>query len=285
MRDIHKRAEILMEALPYIKAYHGKTVIIKYGGGAMTNSELKASIASDIVLMKFVGISPVIVHGGGPEITSFMKRLGLPVEFVKGLRRTSAEAMEVVKMVLVGKINKELVGLINSHGKLALGLSGDDGNLIVARKRQGEEDLGFVGDVQSINHKMLLDLIEDGYIPVIASIGAGEDGASYNINADTVAAEVATALKADKIIFLTDVEGLYDDFADKATLISEMNADRCEELVMGGKLEGGMVPKVKGCLTALRSGVGRAHILDGTTPHALLLEIFTNEGVGTMITP
>lgn len=284
MKDILKRAEILMEALPYIKAYHGKTVVVKYGGGVMTDNALKKSIASDIALMKYVGISPVIIHGGGPDITAFMNRLGLPVEFVGGLRRTSAEAIEVVKMVLIGKVNKEIVGRLNSHGKMALGLSGDDGGLITAQKRSGEPDLGFVGEVTDINRAMLVDLIEDGFIPVIASIGAGEDGASYNINADTVAAEVAKALVADKIIFLTDVEGLYENPQDAATLVSEASVAECEALVKAGHLQGGMLPKVKGCITALRAGVERAHILNGTTPHALLLEIFTDEGVGTMIT-
>lgn len=283
MKNLHQRAEILMEALPYIKAYHGKTVVIKYGGGAMTSEALKESIASDIVLMKLVGISPVIVHGGGPEITGFMNRLNLPVEFVGGLRKTDAEAMEVVKMVLVGKINKELVSLINRHGRMAIGLSGDDGNLILARKKPHEPDLGFVGDIEQINAQVLLDLIDDDYIPVIATIGAGRGGESYNINADTVAAEVAAAIKADKVIFLTDVEGLYRDLAQEHTLISALSYNECKDMISAREIEGGMLPKVLGCMRAIEAGVGRAHILNGTIPHAMLLEIFTDEGIGTMI--
>ncbi len=272
-----------MEALPYIKAYHGKTVVIKYGGGAMTSAALKESIASDIVLMKLVGISPVIVHGGGPEITAMMKRLDLPVEFVGGLRKTDAQAMDIVKMVLVGKINKELVALVNRHGRMAIGLSGDDGGLISASKKRHKPDLGFVGEVKSINARVIEDIIDDGYIPIIASIGAGAGGESYNINADTVAAEVAAAIKADKIIFLTDVEGLYRDFNQEPTLISALTYKECEKLVGAKKIEGGMLPKVSGCMRAIEAGVNRAHILNGTIPHAMLLEIFTDEGIGTMI--
>ena len=283
MKNVHQRAAILMEALPYIKAYHGKTVVIKYGGGAMTSEELKESISSDIVLMKLVGISPIIVHGGGPEITTMMGRLNIPVEFVDGLRKTSAETMEIVKMVLVGKINKELVSLINRHGRMAVGLSGDDGNLILAKKKEHEPDLGFVGDIKRINAKILQDLIEDDYVPIITSIGAGEEGESYNINADTVAAEIAAAIKADKVIFLTDVEGLYRDFGQEHTLISKLSYEDCRAMIERGELEGGMLPKVLGCMRALESGVSRAHILNGTIPHAMLLEIFTNEGIGTMI--
>lgn len=283
MQEIHKRAAILMEALPYIKAYHGKTVVIKYGGGAMISPELKESIASDIVLMKLVGISPVIVHGGGPEITAFMAKLNLPVKFINGLRQTDAATMDIVKMVLVGKVNKELVSLINRHGRLAVGLSGDDGNLIMAEPKIEPAGLGYVGEVKKVNTKVLTDLIADDFIPVIASIGAGPDGKSYNINADTVAGEVAAAIKADKVIFLTDVEGLYQDFNDKETLISSLSLKECEAMVQANKIEGGMLPKVLACIQALKSGVKRAHILNGTTEHALLLEIFTNEGIGTMI--
>ncbi len=283
MKDLHKRAEILMEALPYIKAYHGKTVVIKYGGGAMTSAALKESIASDIVLMKLVGISPVIVHGGGPEITTFMNRLDLPVEFVDGLRKTTSETMDVVKMVLVGKVNKELVSLINRHGRLAVGLSGDDGGLIMARKKEHKHDLGFVGEIDSINAKVLHDLIDDDYIPIIASIGANEDGQSYNINADTVAAEIAASIQADKIIFLTDVEGLYKNLETKQNVISSLSFEESREMIEAGRVQGGMLPKVQGCARAVEAGVKRAHILNGTVPHALLLEIFTNEGIGTMI--
>lgn len=283
MKEIHKRAEILMEALPYIKAYHGKTVVIKYGGGAMVSSDLKESIASDIVLMKLVGISPVIIHGGGPEITAFMQQMQLPVKFIQGLRQTDATTMDVVKMVLVGKINKELVSLINRHGRLAVGLSGDDGNLIRARPKTDPPGLGFVGEVERVNTKVLTKLVEDDFIPVIASIGAGPNGESYNINADTVAGEVAAAIKAHKVIFLTDVEGLYRDFNNPASLISSLSLAHCQELVSKGQIDGGMLPKVLACIKALEAGVKRAHILNGTIEHALLLEIFTNEGIGTMI--
>lgn len=283
MENIHQRAIILMEALPYIKAYHGKTVVIKYGGGAMKSDELKEKIASDIVLMKLVGIRPVIIHGGGPDITNFMTRLDLPVEFVGGLRKTTAETMEIVKMVLVGKVNKELVSLINQHGRMAVGLSGDDGNLIVADKKIHEPDLGYVGEITQINSRLLTDLLNDDYVPIIASIGAGASGQSYNINADTVAGEVAAAVNADKIIFLTDVEGLYRDFGQEHTLLSSLTYTQCADMIEKNEIEGGMLPKVQGCLRALDAGVGRAHILNGTTPHALLLEIFTDEGIGTMI--
>jgi acetylglutamate kinase len=281
MKDLLAKAEILMEALPWIKQTWGRTVVIKYGGAAMTDPVLRDSVASDVVLMKLVGINPVIVHGGGPEITSFMDRLGMPVEFYQGLRVTSDEAMEVVKMVLVGKVNTELVASINSHGRLAVGVSGDDGNLIVARQK--DERLGRVGDVTRVDTTVIDNLIEDGFIPVVATVAAGEDGGSYNINADLVAGELAAELSADKVIFLTDVDGLYRDFADKGSLISRLAPEDAESMLMSDLLQGGMVPKVAACTAALRGGVRRAHILNGTIPHALLLEVYTDEGVGTMI--
>jgi acetylglutamate kinase len=252
MKDLFLKAATLTEALPYIKRTSGKTVVIKYGGAAMTDPELREHVASDIALMKLVGINPVIVHGGGPEITSYMNRLGLKVEFYNGLRVTSEEAMEVVKMVLVGKVNPELVAAINHHGRLAVGVSGDDGNLVTATQR--DERLGRVGDVATID------------------------------TTDMVAAELATALGAEKVIFLTDVDGLYADFADKSSLISVLTPGDAEEMIANDLLEGGMVPKVAACVHALRGGVKRAHILNGTVPHALLLEVYTDEGVGTMIT-
>jgi len=281
--DLLSKAETLTEALPWIKRTYGRTVVIKYGGAAMTDPVLREHVAADIVLMKLVGINPVIVHGGGPEITGYMERLGLPVEFYDGLRVTTDEAMEVVKMVLVGKVNKELVADINSHGRLAVGIAGDDANLITAKQRS--ERLGRVGDVTAIDTTVVLNLIEDGFIPVIATVAAGEDGGSYNINADLVAGELAAALDADKVIFLTDVDGLYADFADKASLISALSLEQAEELMMNDALEGGMVPKVGACVHAVRGGVKRAHILNGTVPHALLLEVYTADGVGTMIAP
>ncbi len=282
MKDLFLKAATLTEALPYIKRTSGKIVVIKYGGAAMTDPELREHVASDIALMKLVGINPVIVHGGGPEITSYMNRLGLTVEFYNGLRVTSDEAMEVVKMVLVGKVNPELVAAINHHGRLAVGVSGDDGNLVTATQR--DVRLGRVGDVTTIDTTVIDNLIEDGFIPVVATVAAGDDGGSFNVNADLVAAELATALGAEKVIFLTDVDGLYADFADKSSLISVLTPRAAEEMIVNDLLEGGMVPKVAACVHALRGGVNRAHILNGTVPHALLLEVYTDEGVGTMIT-
>lgn len=281
MKDMLTKAETLMEALPWIKRTWGRTVVIKYGGAAMTDPVLRDSVASDIVLMKLVGINPVIVHGGGPEITSYMERLDMPVEFHDGLRVTTDEAMEVVKMVLVGKVNKELVAAINAHGRLAVGLAGDDANLITAKQR--DPKLGRVGDVTAIDTTVVTKLIEDGFIPVVATVAAGEDGGSYNINADLVASELAAALDAEKVIFLTDVDGLYRDFADKESLISWLTLDDAEELVMSDSLSSGMIPKVGACAHALRGGVKRAHILNGTVQHVLLLETYTDQGVGTMI--
>ncbi|MDI6817210.1 MAG: acetylglutamate kinase [Actinomycetota bacterium] len=285
MEEVMGKAQILTEALPYIKEYHGKTVVIKYGGAAMEQADLKETVATDIVLMKYVGLNPIIVHGGGPEISRQMKAMGKEAKFINGLRVTDKETMDIVKMVLVGKINKEIVSLINRHGEHSVGVSGDDGNLIMAKKKATEGyDLGFVGEVTKINRKLLENLINDDFIPVVATVGVGEDGMSYNINADKVAGEIAAALNADKIIFLTDVDGLYEDFDDKDSLISELSIEECERRLAGREINQGMIPKVEGCVNAVKSGVKRAHILNGTTPHALLLEIFTDEGVGTMIT-
>ena len=282
MKDLLLKAETLTEALPYIKRTWGKTVVIKYGGAAMTDPALREHVASDIVLMKLVGINPVIVHGGGPEITYYMERMGMKVEFLNGLRVTDDEAMEVVKMALVGKVNPELVSAINSHGRLAVGVSGADGNLV--RARQLDPGLGRVGEVTQIDTTIIDNLIEDGFIPVVATVASGDDGGSYNVNADLVAAELAAALHADKVIFLTDVDGLYADPDDPSTLISALTPTQAEEMIVNDQLGGGMVPKVAACVTALRGGVRRAHILNGTVPHTLLLEVYTDEGVGTMIT-
>jgi acetylglutamate kinase len=281
MKDLLSKAGTLMEALPWIKHAWGRTVVIKYGGSAMTDPALRDQVAADIVLMKLVGVNPVVVHGGGPEITSFMQRLGMPVEFYDGQRVTTDETMELVRMVLVGKVNKELVGAINAHGRFALGISGEDGNLVQAQAK--DPRLGRVGTVTGIDTTLLDNLIDDGLIPVVATVAAGEDGGSYNVNADLVAAALATALGADKVIFLTDVDGLYRDFADKSSLISALLPDEAEEMIVADVLEGGMVPKVSACVQALRGGVRRAHILNGTVEHALLLEVYTDEGVGTMI--
>ncbi len=281
MKQLLAKAETLMEALPWIKHAWGRTVVIKYGGAAMTDPALRDQVAADIVLMKLVGVNPVVVHGGGPEITGYMDRLGLPVEFYDGLRVTTPEAMEVVKMVLVGKVNKELVSAINAHGRYAVGLSGEDGNMVMATARN--ERLGRVGDVTAIDTTVLDNLIEDGFIPVVATVAAGDDGGSFNVNADLVAGELAAALGADKCLFLTDVDGLYRDFSDKSSLISALTPEQAEEMIVSDVLEGGMVPKVAACVHALKGGVRRSHILNGTVPHALLLEVYTDEGVGTMI--
>lgn len=281
MNDYLDKASTLMEALPWIKHAWGRIVVIKYGGAAMTDPALRDKVAADIVLMKLVGVNPVVVHGGGPEITGFMDRLNMPVEFYDGLRVTTPEAMEVVKMVLVGKVNTELVRAINSHGRLAVGLSGEDGAMVQAKMR--DERLGRVGDVTGIDTTLIDNLVEDGFIPVVATVAAGDDGGSFNVNADLVAGQLAAALGADKCLFLTDVDGLYRDFSDKGSLISALTPEEAEEMIMSDELEGGMVPKVAACVHALRGGVRRAHILNGTVPHALLLEVYTDEGVGTMI--
>lgn len=282
MKDPLAKAGTLMEALPWIKMAWGRTVVIKYGGAAMTDEALRDQVAADIVLMKLVGVNPVVVHGGGPDITSFMNRLGMPVEFCDGLRVTTPEAMDVVKMVLVGKVNMDLVTAINSHGRYAVGLSGEDGNMVEATTLDAR--LGRVGEVTSIDTTVLDNLIEDGFIPVVATVAAGDDGGSFNVNADLVAGQIAGALGADKCIFLTDVDGLYRDFDDKSSLISVLTPQQAEDMIASGVLEGGMVPKVAACLDAVQSGVRRAHILNGTVPHALLLEVYTDEGIGTMIT-
>lgn len=290
MEAAKRKARVLMEALPYIKEYYGKTVVVKFGGNAMENDSLKEHFASDIVLMRYVGINPVIVHGGGPQVTHYMEKLDLQVRFVDGHRVTDAATMEVAKMVLVGKVNKEIVSLINGHGTLAVGLSGEDGNLIQAVKRRhhgeaGEMDLGFVGEVKVINPRILHNLIRDEFIPVVASIGVDEKGQSYNINADLVAGALASALKADKLIYLTDVDGIYRDLEDERSLIPELSLEEAEELIHGGALSSGMIPKLQSCVEAVRTGVRRAHIINGTVEHALLLELFTDAGIGTMVRP
>jgi acetylglutamate kinase len=292
MEDIIARAGVLVEAIPYIRTFYGKTFVIKYGGNAMINEELKHGVMQDIVLLKFLGVNPVVIHGGGPEITQMLNRVGKKSEFVQGLRVTDAETMEIVQMVLVGKLNKEIVAKLNLIGGKAVGLSGQDANLIVARKThptmpadyQGAiPDIGFVGEVVSINTHLIQQLIADNYIPVISSIGVGEDGASYNINADTAAGELASALKAEKLLMLTDVEGIFEDYQDKSSLISALQVDRAYEMINRGKIEGGMIPKVEACITALRGDVNRTHIIDGRLLHSMLLEILTDKGIGTMV--
>jgi len=276
-----KNAEVLIEALPWIKHSTGKTVVIKYGGAAMVDKQLRSDVMSDIVLMKLIGLSPLIIHGGGNEITALCQKLGLPVEFRNGMRVSPPEVMEIVKMVLLGKINQELVAEMNAHGHLAVGLSGADGHIMTVQPLSAE--MGMVGEVTQIDTTLLNDLIGRDYIPVVASIGVGEDGLAYNINADIVAGELAAAIGAHKVIFLTDVDGLYADFSDKDTLISRLMLDEAQEVLASGELSKGMIPKIEACVKALEAGVPRAHILNGTIPHSLLLEIFTDEGVGTMI--
>lgn len=275
-----EKARILMEALPYIKRYHGRTVVVKYGGAAMDDPALRASFASDIVLMRYVGMNPVVVHGGGPQISAHIKKLGGQPSFVGGYRVTTAEDLEVVRMVLVGTVNKDIVSLINRHGTLAAGVSGEDGNLVVVRKKEHPAgDLGFVGEVERVHPAIVSDLLRD-FIPVIASLGVDANGQAYNVNADEVAAAVAESLGADKLVYLTNVPGILDENGE---LIHELPADRAADLQASGALSEGMVPKVSSALDAIKGGVPRVTILDGRSEHALLLEIFTDEGVGTMV--
>ncbi len=276
-------AETLIQALPYIQQYAGKTVVVKYGGNAMLDDTLKAAVMQDIVLMHTVGIKPILVHGGGPEISDAMQRMGKTPHFVGGLRVTDAETMEIVEMVLTGKTNKGIVSHLSRQGALAVGLSGKDGNLIIAERETTQGDIGFVGRVVAVNPALIHTLTAAGYIPVISSVAMGQDGASYNVNADTVAGELAAALGASKLVMMTDVEGIYQDFADKDSLISEMTMKDARQLLTGGAAERGMIPKLEACVTALAGGVPRAHIIDGRLPHALLIEMFTDEGIGTMI--
>jgi len=286
MKDIIKKAEILVEALPYIQALKGKTVVIKYGGNAMISDELKNSVMEDITLLKYIGVNPVVVHGGGPDITRTLKQLNIESVFVNGLRKTDSATMEVAQMVLVGKTNKEIVSLISQKGGKAIGICGIDDNMIecdkLTKTDDGQEiDLGYVGDIVHINPHMLEVLAQNGYIPVVAPIGADKNGQSYNINADTVAGELACALKAEKLILLTDVEGVKSSKEEK--ILNALTMEEVYALIADGTIKGGMIPKVMGCVRALEKGVGRTHIIDGRIPHCILLEIFTNKGIGTMI--
>ena len=275
------QAETLIQALPYIKEYAGKTIVIKYGGNAMVDEELKAAVMQDVTLMRYVGLNPILVHGGGPEISEAMQRMGKTPQFVGGLRVTDAETMEIVEMVLTGKTNKSIVAQLSRHGAPAVGLSGKDGNLIRATKETSKGDLGFVGRISEINPDVILT--GGGFIPVISSVAIGPDGESYNVNADTAAGALAAALGATKLIMMTDVEGIYQDFSDKDSLISEMTVQDARQLLTDGVVDRGMIPKVDACLTAVANGVKRAHILDGRLPHALLIEVFTDHGLGPMI--
>jgi acetylglutamate kinase len=279
MRDV----ATLLEALPYIREYHGKTLVIKYGGAAMTDPDLKEEFARDVVLLKYVGLNPIVVHGGGPDITRYMERLGMEVRFVDGLRVSDADTVEIAKMVLVGKQNKDIVLRLGRHGQPAVGLCGDDGLLFTVKKRlAGETDVGFVGDIERVDVDVLNHIAVD-YIPVIASVGADTDGHSYNVNADAAAAAVAEALGAFKVVFLTDVNGWREDPADPASRISEATAAELRARLP--EVSGGMRPKLEACLHALDAGVGNAYIVDGRQPHSLLLELFTDEGIGTKLWP
>ena len=288
----HKeRAKILIEVLPYIRKFNGATIVIKYGGHAMVDEQLKQEFTLDVILLKYVGMNPVVVHGGGPQIGNFLKRLSIESEFVDGMRVTDRQTMDVVEMVLVGKVNKEIVSLINRNGGVAVGLSGKDGNLILAKKmkylkQRGEAlapeiiDMGMVGEITSVDTDILLTLMEKEFIPVIAPVGFGEHGESYNINADLVAGKVASALGARKLVLLTDTEGVLDE---QGQLISTLKMSEAKKSIANGTIKGGMIPKVNCCLAGLRDGVGKTHIIDGREPHAILLEILTKIGVGTEI--
>jgi acetylglutamate kinase len=283
-----KKAEILIEALPWLERFHGTTVVIKYGGNAMIDPELQAAFAADMVFLRLVGIKPVVVHGGGPQISRMLKRVGIESEFRGGLRVTTPETMEIVRMVLTGQVGRELVGLINQHGPLAVGLSGEDAGLFTAVRRgamiDGEEvDIGQVGDVDQVHTSAVDDLIAAGRIPVIATVAPDAAGVLHNVNADTAASALAVALGARKLVVLTDVPGLYTNWPDTSSLTTEIDADALEKLLPG--LESGMVPKMEACLRAVRGGVPAAHVVDGRVAHSTLLEVFTEEGFGTMVVP
>jgi acetylglutamate kinase len=281
VRDAGAKANVLAEALPYIREFSGKTVVIKYGGNAMQDSNLAHLFAQDVVLMRLVGMNPVVVHGGGPQISDLMRRLGKEPEFVDGLRVTDAETIDIVRMALVGKVNRDIVASVNRHGSYAVGLSGEDAGLITVGQR--DDKLGFVGDIRRIDPSILERLIREELIPIVATVGVDESGQAYNVNADTVAGAIAESLRAEKLVYLTNVAGLYGDLADEGSLISRIDVDQLAALGDDGCLSEGMIPKARSCVDAVKSGVTRAHILDGRIPHALLLEFFTREGIGTMV--
>lgn len=282
------KAAALVEALPWLARFHGRTVVVKYGGNAMTSPDLQRGFAEDVSFLRYAGVRVVVVHGGGPQITAHLERLGVPSEFRGGFRVTTPETMDVVRMVLVGQVNRDVVALVNGHAPVAVGVSGEDAGLLTATRRLPlvdgvPTDLGLVGDVAEVRPGLLEALLDAGQVPVVATVARGHDGAAYNVNADTAAAAIAVALGAEKLVVLTDVEGLYADWPDTSSLISSLTADELEALLPG--LDSGMVPKMEACLRAVRGGVPRAHVLDGRVPHAVLLELFTDEGVGTMVVP
>jgi acetylglutamate kinase len=283
-----QKAAVLAEALPWLQRFHGTTVVIKYGGSAMLDDELKRAFAQDMVFLRLAGLRPVVVHGGGPQISAMLERLGIAGEFRGGLRVTTAETIDVVRMVLFGQVGRELVGLVNAHGPFAVGISGEDAHLFTAARRtatvDGEQvDVGLVGDVVAVNPAAVLDIVNAGRIPVVSGLAPDLDGVVHNVNADTAAAALAVALDAEKLVMLTDVEGLYTDWPDQSSLLSQVTVDRLERLLPG--LSAGMVPKMEACLRAVRGGVPRAHVIDGRVAHSVLLEVFTTEGVGTMVLP
>jgi acetylglutamate kinase len=280
--DAATRAAVLVEALPYIQAFAGRTVVIKFGGNAMVDAALSRSFAADVVLLRAIGLKPVVVHGGGPQIGALLDRLGIETEFRDGLRVTDADTLDVARMVLGGQVNREIVGAINRHDRVAVGLSGEDAGLMTAVQR--DRELGYVGDVSQVDRSILDTLIGGGFIPVISTIGADASGQAFNINADTAAIAIAEALQAEKLIYLTDVAGVLTDVADPGSLVSRLSAGRARLLIDAGVVAGGMIPKVEACLAAIDGGVGSAHILDGRIAHVVLLELLTDAGVGTMLT-
>ncbi|MFB3881324.1 MAG: acetylglutamate kinase [Armatimonadota bacterium] len=281
--NLRQRAAVLIEALPYLRQFRGQTVVIKYGGAAMVDDGLRVEVLKDIVLLEHVGLHPVVVHGGGPEISEMMRRLGKQPEFVDGQRVTDAATVEIAQMVLTGKTNPDLVTAIQQQGGRAIGLSGKDGAMVLARKQAGEKDLGFVGEVAEVRAELVRGLLEDGLIPVIAPIAAGADGETYNINADHFAGRIAGPLGASKLVLLTDVRGVLRDKSDPESLVSELAVGAARKMIADKQIESGMIPKVRACLEALAGGVERCHIIDGRLPHALLMELLTDVGIGTMV--
>lgn len=283
MQDVMKKAEVLIEALPYIQKFNRKIIVVKYGGSAMSNEELQKNVIKDVTLLKLVGFKPIIVHGGGKEISRWVGKVGKEAKFVNGLRVTDDETMEIAEMVL-NKVNKSLVSMVQELGVNAVGVSGKDAGLLkVDKKFSDGQDIGFVGDIRDVNPKILYDLLEKDFLPIVAPIGMDDSFQSYNINADDAACAIAKAVGADKLVFLTDIEGLYKDINDKSTFISRITASEAEELIRGGTIGGGMLPKLGNCTSAIKNGVNNVHILDGRIAHCLLLEIFTNKGIGTAI--
>lgn len=283
MQEVLKKAEVLIEALPYIQKFNRKIIVVKYGGSAMSNEELQKNVIKDVTLLKLVGFKPIIVHGGGKEISRWVGKVGKEAQFINGLRVTDDETMEIAEMVL-GRVNKRLVSMVEELGVKAVGLSGKDGQMLQVEKKLSDgQDIGYVGNVTKVNPALLFDLLEKDYLPIVSPIGLGEDFATYNINADDAACAIAKAIGADKLVFLTDIEGLYKDINDKSSFISRITASEADGLIEEGFIGGGMLPKLNNCTSAVKEGVNRVHILDGRIPHCLLLEIFTNEGVGTAI--